>query len=257
MMGSALFAFREWRGLILRAVCDILHTVSQAGVFEPVENLKKIPRESLREHVYRMLQAAIVSGEIGPGERIRDQELAARLGVSRTPVREALQRLEDEGLVEAVPGSMTRVTPLDSHQARDGFPVAAALHALATRLATARLSEAELDSMRGANELLRAAIEAGDTTGAIEADDRFHGVVLRASGNAELQSAIERVMPKIRRLEFAQFRSLGGRASCEQHEAILQALRRGDVNQAEALVEQNWLSLGRLLVDALEHQYQA
>lgn len=217
-----------------------------------MSRLERIPRESLRDHVYRMLQMAIVAGELSPGERLRDQELAARLGVSRTPVREALQRLEDEGLVETVPGSMTRVAPLDSRQARGAFPVAASLHALAARLAFGRLTEQQLLAMQEANEALRACVERGETVLAIQADDQFHAVILEASGNRELHHAIERVMPKVRRLEHAQFRSLAGRTSWQQHQEILLAYRQGSDREVAALVEENWLSLGRLLVNALE-----
>ena len=220
-------------------------------------SLQRIPRESLRSQVFHLLQTAIVSGDMRPGERLRDQELAERLGVSRTPVREALKRLEDEGLVETVPGSMTRVTPLESRHARDGFPVVAALHGLAARLAVSRLTVQDLTAMHEANDALRVAIESGETERAIEADDQFHGVMLHAADNLELHSALDRLMPKVRRLEFAQFGSLAGRASCEQHRAILLALSRGAAADAARLVEENWLSLGKLLVRSLEQDGEA
>ena len=85
--------------------------------------LEKIDRIPLRERVYDLVQRAIVSGELHPGQRVRDLDLAAQLGVSRTPVREALQRLEDEGLVETLPGALTRIVPLDTQAAREAFPV--------------------------------------------------------------------------------------------------------------------------------------
>lgn len=217
-----------------------------------VTTIKKISRESLREQVYRVLQAAIVSGELSPGARVRDQELAAQLGVSRTPVREALQRLEDEGLVETVPGALTRVVSIDSREAQEAFPVAAALHALATRLAVPKLTDDDLAAMQKANDNLAVALDNGDTPSAIQADDDFHGVIVNASGNSELQVSLERVMPKIRRLEFAQFGSLAGRSSVNQHQEIVLACKRGASEEASALAEQNWLSLGQLLVQALE-----
>ncbi|HWI51718.1 MAG TPA: GntR family transcriptional regulator [Symbiobacteriaceae bacterium] len=217
-----------------------------------MHRLQKIPRESLRDRVYHILQKAIVAGEIGPEERLRDQELAERLGVSRTPVREALQLLEDEGLVETVPGSLTRVTPLVSGAARDAFPVVASLHALATRLAAGRLTAAHLAAMHRANAALQACMESGDRDGATTADDEFHGVIVDVSENQEIRRTLERIMPKLRRLEFAQFGSLAGRASWQQHHDILRALEQGAVRDAAALVEENWLSLGRLL--APEHE---
>src|SRR5437016_4799597 len=92
--------------------------------------LDKIDRVPLRERVYYLIQRAIVSGELQPGQRVRDADLAAQLGVSRTPVREALQRLGDEGLVEMLPGALTRIVPLHMQAAQDAFPVVAVVHAL-------------------------------------------------------------------------------------------------------------------------------
>src|SRR3989441_9468111 len=211
--------------------------------------LEKIDRIPLRERVYGLLQQAIVSGELQPGQRVRDVDLAAQLGVSRTPVREALQRLEDEGLVETLPGALTRVVPLDTQAAREAFPVVAVLHGLATRLAVEQLTERDLASLRQENERLGAALKAGDVT---RADDAFHSVLVRVSGNSEIQHVLDRLMPKVRRLEFAQFGSLTARTSVLQHQAIISACEQRLSAQAASLTEQNWLSLGQLIVQSLD-----
>lgn len=222
-----------------------------------MHHLTALDNPSLRERVYQALREALVSGELPPGQRLRDQELAARLGVSRTPVREALQRLEDEGLVETSPRALTRVTPLDARAAREAFPVVAGLHALAARTGAPRLTSADLEEMRTANAAFAAAIAGADPSDpetiarAIAADDRFHGVLLTAAGNEELARALERLMPKVRRLEYAQFGSLAGRRSVQQHEAIIAACALGSAAEAAQLVEENWLSLGRLIEHAL------
>jgi DNA-binding GntR family transcriptional regulator len=222
-----------------------------------MQHLAALDTLSLRERVYQALREALVSGELPPGERLRDQELAARLGVSRTPVREALQRLEDEGLVETSPRALTRVTPLDARAAREAFPVVAALHALAARTGAPRLTAVDLGEMRAANAAFAGAIAAADPSvpetiaGAIAADDRFHGVLLAAAANEELMRTLERLMPKVRRLEYAQFGSLAGRRSVQQHEAIIAACALESATEAAHLVEDNWLSLGRLIEHAL------
>jgi DNA-binding GntR family transcriptional regulator len=223
-----------------------------------MEHITALDTPSLRERVYHALRDALVAGELPPGQRLRDQELAARLGVSRTPVREALQRLENEGLVETSPRALTRVTPLDARAAREAFPVVAALHALAARSGTPHLTAVNLEAMRAANEELAAAITVSDQSNpeavarAIQADDRFHGVLLTAAANAELTKTLDRLIPKVRRLEYAQFRSLGGRRSVHQHEAIIAACARGDAPEAARHTEENWLSLGRLIATALD-----
>ena len=220
------------------------------------ERFPAIPRTSLRDHVYSRLQQAIVSGDLPPGERLRDQDLAAQFGVSRTPVREALQRLEDEGLVETRPGAQTRVIPLDTRVAREAFPVVAALHALAARLGVAQVAARDLASMRDANSVLAQAMAALDVGGAVQSDDAFHRVLLHSVGNQELEQTLERLTPKIRRLEFAQFGSLAGRRSVRQHEGIIAACEEGDAARAAQLVEENWLSLGQLIIASFEHPEQ-
>ena len=219
------------------------------------QTLEKIDRIPLRERVYNLVQRAIVSGELHPGQRVRDLDLAAQLGVSRTPVREALQRLEDEGLVETLPGALTRIVPLDTRAAREAFPVVAVLHALATRLAVETLTEHDLASLRQTNESLVAALEAVDVTRAVQADDRFHDVFVRASANREVQHTLDRLMPKVRRLEYAQFGSLAGHTSVLQHQAIIAACEQQLSAQAASLTEQNWLNLGHLIVQSLDNNH--
>lgn len=224
-----------------------------------MQYLTVLDTASLRARVYQALREALVSGELAPGQRLIVQALAARLGVSRTPVREALQRLEDEGLVETSPRALTRVSPLNARAAREAFPVVAALHALAVRSGVPHLTAADLEAMRAANAELASAILATSLSDpdsvarAIQADDRFHGVLLTAATNEELARTLERLMPKVRRLEYAQFRSLAGRRSVQQHEAIITACAGRDVAEAARLTEENWLSLGRLIATALDH----
>jgi DNA-binding GntR family transcriptional regulator len=219
-----------------------------------MEILTALDNLSLRERVYRALRDALVAGELAPGSRLRDQELAEQLGVSRTPVREALQRLEDEGLVETEPRALTRVAPLDALAAREAFPVVAALHALAARSGVARLSPAGIMAMRATNEVLAASMSGRDPAtirSAIASDDAFHAVLLDAASNSEITRTLERLTPKVRRLEYARFGSLAGRASVRQHTAIIGACERGDATEAAALVEENWLTLGQLIASSL------
>ncbi len=211
--------------------------------------LNPVSRQSLREQVYATLLDAIVSGALPPDSRLRDGDLAAELHVSRTPVREALQRLEDEGLVHTVPGSQTRVTPLRESDAREAVLVVAALHALAARHAVPGLTESDVARLRGANCSFAAALEHGDTTGALAADDAFHAVFVARAGNGELQRSLQRLLPRVRRLELARFRASAGRDSVEQHDAIIASAVNGEPHRTGDLVEENWLTLGRLLAE--------
>src|SRR4051794_6181512 len=118
----------------------------------PATESAVLERDLLRDRAYVAIRDAIVNGTLQPGEKLKDQQLQAWLGLSRTPVREALSRLEQDGLVETAPQRFTRVAPLDRRAARDAFPVIAALHALAAELAHPRLVAADVQRMDEANE---------------------------------------------------------------------------------------------------------
>ena len=208
-------------------------------------------RPLLRDTAYESLLHEIVEGRLAPGERLRDHDLAARLGLSRTPVREALGRLEDEGLVETRPQSYTRVAPLSRRDAREAFPVVAALHALATELAVPGLLPRELAELRAVNRAFGEAIDAGDVDGALAADDAFHAVFVTASANRELERSLARLTPRLRRVERLRFASLPGRQSVEQHDHIVSLAARGRAADAAAAVRLNWLTLGELIDQSL------
>lgn len=217
-----------------------------------MKNIKAIERVALRDQVYDSLKKAIVTLELAPGQRIMDKDLATEFGVSRTPVREALKRLEDEGLVESLPGSQTRITNIHLEEAKNAFTVVAVLHRLAARLAVPIICEKEIKLMEESNLQLQNALDNKDVMAAIAADDRFHYVLLKSSGNQEIELALERIMSKVRRLEYSKFSSLSARKSIEEHNKIISACRSKDANLVSSLVEENWLSLGRILVGDIE-----
>ena len=113
------------------------------------------PRELLRDDVYRRLRDGIVDGTFAPGEQLRDVELAGWLGVSRTPIREALQRLAQAGLVVAEPGRSTSVTSLDLRATRDAQAVVASMHQLAVREAVGQLTAADFTPDAGREQAIR------------------------------------------------------------------------------------------------------
>jgi DNA-binding GntR family transcriptional regulator len=199
---------------------------------------------------YEVLVQAIVTGTLAPGARIRDGELAAQLPISRMPVREALKRLESEGLVESVPNRETRVAPIRADRAAQAFPVIAALQALGTRLGVPALSTADDRRMASLDRDRARALREGDVIAAIELDDAFHGVLLAAAG--ELIRALERLMPRIRRLDVLHFTQLAREDASRDHADILAACRRRDAHTAAELVEANYLRLGEQMVAILE-----
>lgn len=209
-----------------------------------------IQRTSLSEEVYQRLQQQIITLTLAPGQKLNDQQLAETFGVSRTPVREALKKLEEEGLVVAKRGSRTNVTLLDATQARQTFPIVATLHALASRLAFP-LSEVDITRLIELNQTFQEAINRGDAASALQLDDAFHGVFLKRSQNGQLIETLNRLTPLIRRLEYAQF-SRHGHDSVTDHQTIIEACQNGDMEALVRATEHNWNGLGRHLIASLE-----
>jgi len=214
-----------------------------------------MPRSLLRDDAYRMIRDAIVAGTLAPGERLNDAELIAWLGISRTPIREALARLELAGLVQSKPGRYTIVSPLSMRQARAAQSVAAAMHELAVRGAVPLLSAAELNAMRAANARFADALRRGDAEAALTADDEFHDVAVVASANQVIRSVLEQVTPVLRRVERLRFSSLSGRGSVAAHDRIINFCAAGDVEHAALAARANWQTLAPLL-DAAEGNRQ-
>jgi DNA-binding GntR family transcriptional regulator len=213
------------------------------------EQVQKFKRPLAREEVYTTLQTWIVEGVYQPGETIRDQELADALGVSRTPVREALQRLQDEGFVETATNRWTRVATLDLDEVRHLYPIIWTLEMLAISMAQHQLTTHDLHSMRDANNRLQEALSNKDAIAASKADYDFHQVFISQTENPDLMRILHEVKIRLRWLEVVYFRELiVALQSLKEHEAILNALEKGLYDQASQAIKTNWEeSLKRVL----------
>jgi DNA-binding GntR family transcriptional regulator len=202
-----------------------------------------IDRSLLRDDVFRRLRDAITDGTLAPGEQLKDLELAAWLGVSRTPVREALLRLADAGLVEAKPGRSTTVSTLDVRAEREARDVVAAMHELAVREAVERLTRKDLKSMREANRRFAAALKAGDLDAALRADDELHAVPVTVAANRAAIVVLDQFTPVVRRAERLRFTTLGGRASIARHNELIRLCAEGAAEQAAMVAFDTWHTL--------------
>jgi DNA-binding GntR family transcriptional regulator len=201
-----------------------------------------VDRSLLRDDVYRRLRDAIVDGTFMPGEQLKDGELADWLGVSRTPVREALLRLGTSGLVVALPGRSTTVSAIDARAVRDARDVIAAMHELAVREMTGRLREDDVDSMRDANRRFAEAVASGDVDAALDADEELHRIPVAALGNHALEAVLDQFDPLVRRAERLRF-SRDGHSSVELHEQLIELLAAGDAQRAASVAFDIWHSL--------------
>ena len=211
--------------------------------------LVRVDRTLLRDRAYDAIKAAVVDGELAPGQTIRDVDLAARLGLSRAPVREALARLADEGLVESKPQSWTRVTPLVVSDVRDAATVVRAMQEVAVRKAVPRVTEAAINLMRDHNARFAEAVRRGDVDEAIAADDSLHDVLVSICGNRAVADTIDRYTPLIRRLERQRFGSLPGLRSISIHERLIEACAARDVATAVSVTTRMWSVLEELAAD--------
>ena len=201
-----------------------------------------VDRSLLRDDVYRRLRDAIVDGTFLPGEQLKDGDLAEWLGVSRTPVREALLRLSGSGLVVALPGRSTRVSSIDAQQVRGARDVIAAMHELAVRQTTGRLGEDDLDRMRDANRRFAEAVTSGDLGAALDADEEIHRIPVAALGNHALATVLDQFDPLVRRAERLRF-STDGHASVELHAQLIDLIAAGDARGAAAVAFEIWHTL--------------
>jgi len=198
-----------------------------------------LPRVCLNDAAYDRLRDWILDGTLAPGEALRDEALAEALGMSRTPIRDALHRLEEEGLVVTNAARRTYVSEVTIKQAREIYPIIGALEALAIRLALPYIDATSLEAMRDANRELAAALTAGDAAAATAADEAIHRAFVAHCGNDELTGMLADLHAKIRRIERAFWGSADRTPSLADHDAIIAALEARDARQAERMLARN------------------
>ncbi|WP_457578016.1 GntR family transcriptional regulator [Desulfomarina sp.] len=211
---------------------------------------KPLSRSIMREEVYNTLLKWIMEGELRPGEKLLDKELAEHMGVSRTPVREALRRLEDKELVESSANRWTRVSEVSIKEPERIYPIIWTLEELAVSLAVLHLTQEDFEKMEVANTALGIALDTEDPVKASLADIQFHDVFIERSGNHHLVTILRDLKIKYRRVEVTYFEGYASaKYSLEEHYDILDALRSGDVEGAQAKIRSNWQNSLRRLKD--------
>lgn len=209
------------------------HSLAGAGVTRT---------QPLAPQVYRLVRDAIVSGALRQKEAINEAEIAFALGVSRTPVREALLNLQRDGLVEIRPQAGTNVAPIRRALVEEGMIVREALEVKCAALAAERITPQEIDALRTASAEMAAAAGRNDQPGFISADDRYHRILLDAAGLPHVQSIIAGVNAHLDRVRFhsAGFPDRAAEAIVE-HEDVVTALARRDAAASAAAVHAHLL----------------
>ncbi|MEN6412164.1 MAG: GntR family transcriptional regulator [Veillonellales bacterium] len=196
--------------------------------------------QPLREVVCETLREAIVNGVLKPGERLMEIQLAEELGVSRTPVREAIRKLELEGFVIMIPRRGTYVADLSIKDVNEVFEVRTSLDVLAAGLAAERITDEELEQMERLLVQIGEYIEQGDMDKIVEADSQFHDILYQASRNDRLVGIINNL-----REQLTRFRSMSmsypGRLknTLEEHGRLVEAIAARDVELAQQLATEH------------------
>jgi DNA-binding GntR family transcriptional regulator len=198
-------------------------------------------------HVLDAVRGAILSGELAAGETLRQEELAERFGVSRMPVREAIQRLESEGLVEVLPSRRVRVAALSRAEIADVYDMRAALEPLAVRLAVPRLTRAQL---RDAAHALEAADDEQDADTFGVRNAAFHLSLMDACERPRLLNGIASLLDVSDRYQRAALRDERHNDLVRaEHAALLEAARAGDAERAAELTEAHVRGAGTRLLE--------
>ncbi len=209
--------------------------------------MRTISKVRLRDDIVGQLIELIVDGELPEVGRLKEVELANKLGVSRTPLREALLLLERDGLVVSEANKGFRVAPLSVTRVRELFPILGSLEALAIRQGGAALV-ARAPELRAANRQIRA----GSRRKRYLLDYRFHELLWEGCSNHALVDLLRRIWLEARRFDGSTERGMASPAgSIRDHDAIARAIGRGDHEEAATLVEDHWRTGVSIVVDWL------
>lgn len=187
----------------------------------------------LRDVVFNTLRQAILTGELKPGERLMEVHLASRLGVSRTPIREAIRKLELEGLVTMIPRRGAEVAQITEKSMSDVLEVRRAMDALCAELACDRISDGELQELKAACEEFERVIKTKDVKQIAQADVKLHDIILQATGNQRLIQLVNNLSEQMYRYRFEYIKDFSQHERLvEEHRMIYEGLCKRDKEKA-------------------------
>ncbi|MDD2979857.1 MAG: GntR family transcriptional regulator [Hespellia sp.] len=194
----------------------------------------------LRDVVFNTLRQAILRGELKPGERLMEIQLANKLGVSRTPIREAIRKLELEGLVLMIPRKGAEVAEITEKSLRDVLEVRKALEELAVQLACDKITEEEIENLKQAAKDFKATLGSADITKVAEADVAFHDVIYNATDNQRLIQLLNNLREQMYRfrVEYLKREDFHPQLLSE-HEDIIEQISSGQKKEASETVCQH------------------
>ena len=189
----------------------------------------------LRDVVFNTLRQAILTGELKPGERLMEIHLADRLGVSRTPIREAIRKLELEGLVTMIPRRGAEVAQITEKSMNDVLEVRRAVDALCVELACERITQEELDQLKNACDRFEEAVGTGDVKLIAQADVALHDIIVQATGNQRLVQLVNTLSEQMYRYRFEYIKDFSQHGRLvEEHRIIYESIVKKDAVTASS-----------------------
>ncbi len=203
-------------------------------------NENEINLYSLRNRVFNQIQNDILNGEYKPGEILTESRLCTELGVSRTPIREAMRQLELEGLVQSIPNRGVSVKGISAKDIEDIYTIRMMIEGLAARWAAENINQQELKELKETVELEEFYTMKNDTEHLLELDSKFHEIIFKASKSRTLMHVLSIFHHNVRRARNASFCSPGRAMKVlQEHKAIFESISDRDADKAEKLTTQH------------------
>lgn len=206
----------------------------------PMEN-NKIKRVFIKDEAYDILNKLIITGELAPMTKIKVTDLSKKLGISRTPLREALLRLENDGLIISKANRWTMVAPIDIKGSLNIYPIISNLECLALETAFDKITDDDIEELEQINEEIKNIDLNSDLLTKISKDNLFHKKIIDMSGNIEIYPIIENLKRKVQRMEIFYYEDIQGYSKTyDAHKIIIENLKKGNLEGSLQALRKNW-----------------
>lgn len=201
----------------------------------------KIKRIFIKDEAYERLNKLIVTGKLEPMTKIKINDLSEELGISRTPLREALLRLENDGLIISKANRWTMVAPINIDEALNIYPIIAALESLALRQGFDKITDEDITELSQINERINQINPNDDLLEKINTDNLFHKKIIDISQNIEIYPIIENLKNKVQRMELFYYTEIQGYSKTyDAHKIIIENLKKRDLEKSIEALKKNW-----------------
>ncbi len=223
-----------------------------------LESLKTVSwRKSLGQHVFENLRRAIIRGDVPPGNRLVESRLAETLGISRTPVREAIHKLEREGLIQKLPRGGFSVSNLTHEEIEETFGIRSVLESYAARLAAIKHQRQELEPLEEKIEEFQYHLNRGEMEALLQINTEFHGLLYAMSRSPRLIKMINDLRDQIYRFRRIILKiEMMAKRSNDDHRQMLRAMEKRDADRVETLVRQHILRGQKIVLKELENRFK-